>query len=304
MRNMTEKKEITRNGVRAWLLAARPKTLSAAAVPVVMATALAWRNHGVEISWVAAALCLLFAFAMQIDANFINDYFDFVRGNDDETRLGPKRACAEGWISTGAMRIAIVVTTALSCVIGLPLIYFGGWEMIGVGVACVVFCFLYTTTLSYIAMGDVLVLVFFGLVPVYCTYYVETAHISTEFSMEALMMALSCGLVIDTLLIVNNYRDIDNDARAGKRTIAVFLGRTRTQWLYLLIVPVALAIVLCMWWGPVTVASCVIVMSRHVRNWMEVRRIVEGHRLNEVLGATSKMILFYGLLSSASIILL
>ena len=161
-----EKEEIKTNSFKAWVLAARPKTLTAAAVPVMIGTAMAWNHTGGEgFRYVAALLCFLFAFVMQIDANFVNDYFDFKRGNDDETRLGPERACAQGWVTDTAMKKALVITTALACLVGLPLIIYGGLEMIAVGAACVAFCFLYTTTLSYIAMGDVLVLVFFGIVP-------------------------------------------------------------------------------------------------------------------------------------------
>ena len=169
---------IKKNSVRAWLIAARPKTLAGAAVPVMIGLSLAYtdlRSAG-TFDWLPALLCVLFAFVMQIDANFINDYFDFVRGNDDETRLGPKRACSQGWISGGAMRVAIAVTTALACLTGLPLIFFGGLEMILIGILCVVFCFLYTTHLSYVGMGDVLVVVFFGFVPVCIPYYIETQN--------------------------------------------------------------------------------------------------------------------------------
>ena len=115
--------------------------------------------EGDVFSWTAAALCMLFAVVMQIDANFINDFFDYAKGNDDaETRLGPLRACTQGWVTTDAMKRAIASTTCAACVIGLPLIYYGGLEMIFVGLLCVVFCFLYTTHLSYIGMGDVRVL--------------------------------------------------------------------------------------------------------------------------------------------------
>ena len=198
---------IKKNSVRAWLLAARPKTLAGAAVPVMIGLSLAYtdlRSAG-TFDWLPALLCVFFAFVMQIDANFINDYFDFVRGNDDETRLGPKRACSQGWISGGAMRVAIAVTTALACLTGLPLIFFGGLEMILIGILCVVFCFLYTTHLSYVGMGDVLVVVFFGFVPVCIPYYIETHTLTVQ----AAMASLACGLVIDTLLVVNNYRDIE-----------------------------------------------------------------------------------------------
>ena len=154
------------NSGKAWLLAARPKTLSGAAVPVMIGLALAWVDRSAEhpFLWIPAVLCILFAFVMQIDANFVNDYFDFMKGTDDETRLGPKRACAQGWVTAKAMRVAMAITTLIGCVIGLPLIYYGGWEMIVIGLLCVLFCFLYTTHLSYLGLGDLLVLVFFGIV--------------------------------------------------------------------------------------------------------------------------------------------
>ena len=161
------------NSFKAWVLASRPKTLSGAAVPVMIGTAMAIHDTLYDIRIVPAILCFLFAFLMQIDANFINDYFDFVKGTDDETRLGPKRACAQGWITKPAMRRGIALTTILSCIVGLPLIFYGGWQMIAVGAVCVLFCFLYTTCMSYMGLGDVLVIVFFGFVPVCLTYYLE-----------------------------------------------------------------------------------------------------------------------------------
>lgn len=114
------------NSFKAWVLASRPKTLSGAAVPVMIGTAMAIHDTLYDIRIVPAILCFLFAFLMQIDANFINDYFDFVKGTDDETRLGPKRACAQGWITKPAMRRGIALTTILSCIVGLPLIFYGG----------------------------------------------------------------------------------------------------------------------------------------------------------------------------------
>ena len=131
------------NSGKAFLLAARPKTLSGAAVPVMIGVALAIHDMGWErfvtpvagdwyrMPLVPALLCFLFAMVMQVDANFVNDYFDCVRGKDDrETRLGPKRACTEGWVTLPAMRRCLVVTTALACLVGLLLVCFGGWEMV------------------------------------------------------------------------------------------------------------------------------------------------------------------------------
>ena len=144
---MNETPNIKTDSLKAWLLAARPKTLTGAAVPVMIGLALAYvdAREYVEgtFSWLAASLCLLFAFIMQIDANFINDFFDFVNGADDkETRLGPQRACAQGWVKLNSMKKAIALTTCMACAVGLPLMFFGGLEMVLVGLLCVVFCFL------------------------------------------------------------------------------------------------------------------------------------------------------------------
>ena len=203
-------------------------------MPVMIGLALAWTDaqqyEGNVFSWTAAVLCLLFAFIMQIDANFVNDFVDYAKGTDDrETRLGPERACAQGWVSIGHMKHAIAATTILACIIGLPLVLFGGLEMIFVGAACVVFCFLYTTHLSYIGLGDLLVLLFFGLVPVCITYYVQLHTITPQ----VVVASLACGLVIDALLLVNNFRDRDTDRIAGKKTLVVRIGAKASLALYL-----------------------------------------------------------------------
>ena len=159
--------DVRKNSLKAWILAARPKTLSGAAVPMMIGLALAFvdaREYGDDIfSWTPVILCLLFAFIMQVDANFINDFFDYVRGNDDSTsRLGPLRACTQGWVSLEAMKKAIASTTVVACAIGLPLVYYGGLEMILVGFVCVVFCFLYTThwcwysSVSYLSAAPIM----------------------------------------------------------------------------------------------------------------------------------------------------
>lgn len=304
LRKSMEKDEIKTNSLKAWVLAARPKTLTAAAVPVMIGTAMAWHATGGEgFRYVAALLCFLFAFVMQIDANFVNDHFDFKRGNDDETRLGPERACAQGWITASAMKKALAVTTALACLVGLPLIIYGGLEMIAVGVACVIFCFLYTTTLSYIAMGDVLVLLFFGIVPVCCTYYVEVPSMTFAELPNVLLMSIACGLVVDTLLLVNNYRDIENDKRAGKRTLVVFIGKKATEVIFLMVVPIALAIWFVVGCKPICLVLAAIMLMKHFMTWRKLVKIGEGRELNNVLGMTAANIFLYGILASISVIL-
>ena len=287
-----------KNSPRAWFLAARPKTLTGAAVPVMIGASLAIADTACHISWTAALLCLLFAFIMQIDANFVNDYFDFMKGTDDERRLGPKRACAQGWVTPRAMRLAIALTTLLACAVGLPLVLFGGWPMVAVGALCVAFCFLYTTHLSSVGMGDLLVLLFFGLVPVSLTYFLALPSGRQTVSWECLVAALACGLVIDTLLVVNNYRDIDNDRRTGKRTLIVAIGAKGGRALYL-----SLGIVACLlgsafcFFGHLWafLIPLLAYLPLHISAFLAMKRMNKGAALNRVLGMTARNMFVYGL---------
>ena len=205
--------------MRAWFLATRPKTLTGAIAPVLVGAAFAYASSGAVSMLMPFLLCLLFAVLMQIDANLINDYFDFKKGTDREDRLGPERACAQGWITPRAMQWGIGVMTALSCLVGIAiLLVHMQWELLLVGILCVVFCFLYTTRLSYLGWGDVLVLVFFGFVPVVFTHYVMT---NGGWSVPLLIAGFAMGLATDNLLVVNNYRDRSQDRVSGKRTIIV-----------------------------------------------------------------------------------
>lgn len=298
------------NSVKAWLLATRPKTLSAAAVPVMIGTAFAWRNTSEQFNWIPAILCLLFAWIMQIDSNLVNDYFDFKKGNDDETRLGPKRACSEGWITSEAMVWGILITTLLGCMTGIPLILYGGLEMVMVGIACVVFCFLYTTLFSYHGLGDILVLLFFGIIPVCCTYYVCMPLHQQIPTGEVIASSIACGLAIDALLIVNNYRDIDNDRSNGKITLAVRLGESKTRKLYESIGYIAAGIMIILVFFDLyqtdkfipTYAIYLIYIILHRQSYQEMKRINKGAKLNQVLGLTARNILVFGILSVAAIL--
>ncbi len=299
-------KTVKVNSLKAWLLAARPKTLTGAAVPVMIGLALAYTDslpYGEDVfSWVAATLCLLFAFIMQIDANFINDFYDYVKGTDDrETRLGPERACAQGWVTLNAMKYAIASTTCIACLVGLPLVLYGGLEMIFVGSFCVVFCFLYTTFLSYKGLGDLLVLVFFGIVPVCITYYVQL-H---TFTWELFLASLACGIVVDALLIVNNFRDRDTDRIAGKNTLIVKIGEKAAIQLYLCVGVVACLMGTVFLFNGHLLAFLFpfIYLVLHVFTWLEMKRIWKGRELNKCLGATARNIFIYGLTVTLGVLL-
>ena len=242
---------------------------------------------------------------MQIDANFINDYFDFKRGNDNENRLGPKRACAQGWIKPKSMFRAIILTTIIASTIGFPLILFGGYQLILLGLACIAFCFLYTTHLSYWGLGDVLVLVFFGLVPVLGTYYLVSLASSTLFNLDILIAAINCGLIIDLLLIVNNFRDIENDKAAGKKTLVVYIGKKNTLFLYCGI-GIAVLLLGVFFLIHSNLMACflpLLFLPFHISTFIEMKTIDKGKELNKILGKTARNIFIYGLLLSIGILL-
>ena len=283
---------------KAWFLASRPKTLTAALCPVVVGTALAWADG--EANWAAFVLCLAFAASMQIAANFINDLFDFTRGTDREDRLGPERACAQGWISPRGMKRGIALAVSLACICGLGLIPFGGWPLVWLGVACVVFAFLYTTLLSYCGWGDILVFVFFGLVPVCGTYFVQAG----SFTPTVWILGAGCGLVTDTLLVLNNFRDYDTDRLSGKKTLIVSFGKKFGSQLYLWL---GVAAALCSCFAVyldhyIIVAFMTLYIISHINTWRTMNKIRQGRELNRVLGMTSLNILEYSLLTALALL--
>ncbi len=279
------------------MLAARPKTLAGAAVPVMVGVSAAWSDG--HSRPVAALLCFLFAFLMQIDANLVNDYYDFRKGLDDEKRLGPKRACAEGWITLPAMRRGIASTTLLSCLAGLPLAWYGGWTMVLVGACCVAFCFLYTTCLARLGLGDLLVLVFFGVVPVAATYYLQRGTVVPE----TWALSLACGLATDCLLVVNNYRDRDNDKAGGKITLVVRIGEKSAENLYLWLGVAAVALCQAMWFAgkPAAALLPACYLVPHAAVWRRMTRLKRGRELNGVLGETARNIFLFGASLSAGL---
>lgn len=310
---MTENEQIKTNSLKAWLLATRPKTLAGAAVPVMIGVALALRTTGVQhFRLVPAILSLLFAFLMQIDSNLINDYFDFRHGNDDPaTRLGPKRACSEGWITPRAMVTGLILVSVLACAVGLPLIWYGGWQMVIVGAACVLFAFLYTTFFSYQGLGDILVLIFFGIVPVCFTYYVIIPDAFRTVTWQVVAISIGCGLVIDTLLCINNFRDRENDKKDGKLTLIVRLGEKRGALLYNAVGSLGAAVTMVVIMSQarhaqlaaVCVFTFLVYAYKHSQSYAKLREIWNGRELNKVLGMTARDMFIYGLMTVVSIFL-
>lgn len=290
------------NSPKAWILAARPKTLAAAATPVLIGCALATAEGWFQP--VPALLCFLFAFTMQIDANFINDFFDYLKGSDREDRLGPERACAQGWITLNAMKHGIAYTTILSAFWGFLILFYSGLEMIPVGLFCILFAFLYTAgpyPLAYHGWGDLLVLVFFGIVPVGCTYY-TLCH---DWNWNVTIASIACGLVSDLLLMLNNYRDREQDLISGKRTLVVRFGAKAGRWMYLMLGITAslLCLLFLLNGNPWAAILPQLFLLPHFNTWHHMVRINKGRELNKVLGETARNIALFGLLLSIGLIL-
>lgn len=288
------------NSLKAWILASRPKTLTAALVPVIMACALAY--HAGCFRWFPAVVCMVFAALMQIASNLINDLYDYLKGSDRrEDRLGPRRAVTEGWITVRAMRIGIIAVIVPACVAGCLLVGQAGLWLVVVGALCVVFAFLYTTVLSYLGLGDVLVVVFFGLVPVCATYYIMAGALPAE----VVLCSLASGIVTDTLLTLNNYRDRDADRRSGKRTLIVTFGERLGLVFYLLLGVVSCLLALSLLFFGMKAAALLplLYLLPHIRTWLRMKAIRSGRALNRILGLTSRNILIFSLLLSAGIVI-
>lgn len=279
-----------------WIYAARPKTLTAATMPVITATALA-AFDGVAKP-IAAIGCILFALFAQIAANFANDYFDFKGGIDTEERLGPARAVASGWIAPQTMLRATFFTLTLACICGLVLISYGGWNMILVGLACVFFAVLYSTgpyPLSRYGMGDIFVVVFFGFVPVLFTYYVQGG----SFPLDAWLLGGMMGLLTENILVINNFRDCDTDRKSNKYTTIVLFGKGFGKWLYFStgILASLLFVFYFINHGVVWIAFLVTTyLMFHISTWREMIRIDHGKELNKILGLTSRNLLIFSVL--------
>jgi 1,4-dihydroxy-2-naphthoate octaprenyltransferase len=229
----------------AWWLAIRPATLTASAAPVLVGSGAAWAEGAFAIGPALAAL--IGAFLLQIGANFANDVFDFERGADNAERLGPQRATQQGWISAAQMKRAMWLAFAGATAVGLYLTWVAGWPVLALGVLSIAAAYLYTggpKPYGYLGLGDLSVFLFFGPGAVAGTYYVQ----ALEVSQLALLASLPIGALATAILVVNNLRDIETDARANKRTLAVRIGDRPTRTYYLVLLAVAYAVPVVIWW--------------------------------------------------------
>ena len=220
--------------LRPWLLATRPKTLAAGAVPVAVGTALA--GTVTVIDWTVAAGCLIGALLIQIGCNFANDAFDALKGADTAARQGPTRAVAAGLITPRAMFIATGIVLLLALGLGLWLASVGGWPVLALGMISLLCAVAYTGgpwPLAYVGLGDLFVLLFFGLFAVLGSAWIQVADAARELPLPWWCAATGIGLQAAAIICVNNLRDIATDAPVGKRTLCVRLGDRRSRWYFL-----------------------------------------------------------------------
>ncbi|MEQ1854853.1 MAG: 1,4-dihydroxy-2-naphthoate polyprenyltransferase [Longimicrobiales bacterium] len=280
----------------AWGLAARPKTLTAAAAPVIVGTSLA-AYHG-ALALLPALAALLGAILIQIATNLANDYYDFVRGGDTAERVGPVRVTQAGLIAPATVRRAMIVVLVSAFVPGAYLVSVAGWPIVVIGLVSLACAVLYTGgpyPLAYHGLGDLFVFVFFGLVAVGGTYYVQ----ALAWPADALLAGAGLGALSTALLVVNNLRDVRTDTLAGKRTLAVRLGPRATKVEYALLLALAAAVpvvgVASRGWPAATLAALLVAPL-----CVAPLRTVFGHtdvrELLPALGATARVVAAYGLL--------
>jgi 1,4-dihydroxy-2-naphthoate octaprenyltransferase len=277
-----------------WILAMRPRTLPAAATPVVVGAALAAAWGGFRAGPAIAALAG--ALLLQIGANFANDVFDFDKGADGPDRLGPTRAVAAGLITPRDMRLAMSLTFVVATAIGVYLVAIGGLPILCIGIGSILAAVAYTGgpyPLGYHGLGEIFVFLFFGVAAVCGTVYVEVGRLDPR----ALLCALPIGLLASAIIVVNNLRDRHTDARVGKRTLAVRLGREGTLLEYRALLAVAylsaplLAFVLGRWGALAPLVSLPLALSTERK-----LRATDGAALNPLLGETARLLAVYGLL--------
>jgi 1,4-dihydroxy-2-naphthoate octaprenyltransferase len=291
------------SGARIWLMAARPRTLPAAIAPVLVGTSLAGFAHVFHpLRFIAALVGAIF---IQVGTNLSNDYSDARRGADTEDRLGPVRVTAGGLVPPQQVLIATAVSFGVAVLAGIYLIVVAGWLLLLVGAASILAGVLYTggpRPYGYEGLGEVFVFLFFGIVAVAGSYFVQTKHLHWE----AFALAVPVGLLAAAILVVNNFRDIDTDRRAGKRTLAVRLGRERTRDLFAAIVYLAYVLVPVTWlFGPLK--AWVLLPWLSLPGAAPLVRLVRNHTdgpsLNQALAQTGMLQLAFCMLLSAGVLL-
>ena len=293
----------TPSGARIWLMAARVRTLPAAIAPVLVGTALAGYAHIFHpLRFLAALVGAVF---IQVGTNLSNDYSDARRGSDTEDRLGPVRVTAGGLVPPKQVLVATYVSFGVAVLAGIYLVAVAGWELLLVGGASILAGVLYTggpRPYGYEGLGELFVFLFFGIVAVAGSFFVQVKHLDWE----AFALAVPVGLLAAAILVVNNFRDIDTDRRAGKRTLAVRLGRERTRTLYSAMIYGAYLLVPITWlFGPLRpwVLLPWLTLPAAAPVVRIVRNRTDGASLNQALAQTGMLQLAFCMLLAAGLLL-
>lgn len=278
----------------------RLRTLPVSASGVLLAIGIAvWQNH---FRWIPAILCLVFALMAQVVSNFANEYYDYRRGADKKGRVGPRRGVTEGDIEPKTLRNVTYLTLVIACLVGCGLIPYGGWQMIPVGIMIAVFALAYSAgpyPLSYHGLGELTVFLFYGMVPVIFSYYV----IAGRMDALAVLGGITIGFMGVNVLLVNNYRDMDDDIDAGKRTAVVIFGRKLAAAAYLFNGFMAIAMLSPLWFM-IYLNDCLshwvylvplLYLVMHTITWIKLNRRT-GAALNPLLGETARNMLIFTVL--------
>ena len=281
-----------------WLLAARPKTLWAGIIPVIVGTVMAFEARKFHLISFLATLAA--ALLIQVGTNFANDLFDFQKGADNEARKGPMRVTQALLVTPHQMKVATITVLVLAFLIGIYLAWRAGWPILIIGLLSILFAVLYTGgpfPLGYMGLGDILVLIFFGPVAVGGTYYIFAGHINTA----VLLAGFALGMIATAILIVNNLRDMESDRKSGKNTLAVRFGSGFAKAEYLVMICGAMLLPIIIYFvegrhGWAILAALYIFPAIPV-----IRKVftgVDGHVLNDALAGTARLMAVFGFLFS------
>ncbi len=285
-----------------WIMAARPKTLFAAFAPVIVGASLAVAEK--KFDAVSSVVALLCSILIQVATNYTNDLYDHLKGADTKERVGPKRALNEGWVTAAQMKTAIYLTFGTAFLMGLYLVYVGGPFILAIGILSIIAGFMYTGgpfPLAYNGLGDLFVFLFFGFVGTIGTYFINTSTVSSQ----ALLASIPVGALVTNILVVNNYRDFEQDRKAGKRTLAVMFGKNFALGEYLTLLGSSFAVPLIMFvyydlnaWIflpyltlPFAYKLIIMLLNR------------QGSELNPALELTAKLSALFGVLFSVGLLL-
>ena len=288
--------------IDSWLIASRPRTLLAAFVPVMVGSAVAFNEGKLKI--ILSLSALLCSLLIQVGTNFTNDLYDFLKGSDTTKRKGPRRVLASGLIYVGEMKTAIVLTFFTAFLIGLFLVYHGGFVILVIGILSILAGLAYTAgpyPLAYNALGDIFVFMFFGIIGTVGTYYLHT----NDLSIVSFISSIPVGALVTNILVVNNYRDIEEDKTAGKKTLAVKLGKnfTRYQFIFLIVLSFLVPLILFIFFNVSIFIFLPYLTLPIAYKVISMIYTLNGTQLNSTLELTARLSAIYGLLFSAGIIL-